>query len=97
MDDTLRIAIDGEIDHHRATRLREDFSLMLRDPDVHHMVIDMRGVSMMDSSGIALMYGWYRQLEPRRGSIALTHVPPVVAKVMRIGGLHTVMSVKEEA
>ena len=51
----LTIALDGEIDHHRARKVIESIESKIEvyTPDV--CVLDFRDVSFMDSSGIGMI------------------------------------------
>ena len=92
--DTLIITLDGDVDHTAADQLRGEFLLLVRNAAICHIWVEMGRVSMMDSSGLALLLGWYRQVAARGGSLTLKGVSLSVGKVLRIGGLHKLMCVE---
>ncbi len=85
---TVTAYLQGEIDHHSAAALREEIDSCLTEGQVSLLILDFGGVTFMDSSGIGLVMGRYRQMEYAGGSLQLVNLPPHIYKVMRIAGLH---------
>ena len=52
-----------------------------------HVVLDLRAVTFMDSSALAVVLAANRRLEATGGALRLTHVAPDVCRVLRICGL----------
>ena len=50
----LVVYLEGELDHNTAAGMRAEIDNQLRDRSVMDLIIDMGGVTFMDSSGI----GW---------------------------------------
>lgn len=76
--------LDGEIDHHnaRAIRTRIDDTVNRQRPKL--LVLDFRGVTFMDSSGIGLVMGRFRQMQQvENGKLQVTGVTAQTAKVMK--------------
>ncbi|MCL2434117.1 MAG: STAS domain-containing protein [Clostridia bacterium] len=96
-DGCLSVALNGEIDSHAAGQLRAAFALVVRDEQVINLHINMRGVTLMDSSGIGLLVGWYRTVSGRGGRVYLDDVQPVVARVLGISGMRSILHIKEVA
>nr|MDD6336460.1 STAS domain-containing protein [bacterium] len=91
------ITLTGEIDHHAAAYLRGRYQLLMHCQTPRQLIIDMQGVTLMDSSGIGLLIGWYRKLEPVGGKMMLQGVRPQVARVMHISGLDQILDIQEVA
>ncbi len=79
--------LGGELDHHSAREMREaiDASIELNMPSL--LVLDFSGVSFMDSSGIGLVMGRYRNLQPTGAQLHITGTSPQITKVMRLSGI----------
>lgn len=77
----------GEIDHHTAREMREtiDGAIELNMPTL--LVLDFGGVSFMDSSGIGLVMGRYRNLIKSGAELHITGAAPNIYKVMKLAGL----------
>ena len=79
--------LSGEIDHHSAREMREciDSAVELNMPTL--LVLDFSEVSFMDSSGIGLVMGRYRNLQKSGADLHITGAPPNINKVMKLAGL----------
>ena len=79
--------LGGEIDHHTAKEMREtiDNAVELNMPTL--LVLDLKDVSFMDSSGIGLVMGRYKRLKPMGASLHVTNTSPQPGKVMKLAGL----------
>ena len=62
----LHAALSGELDHHSAAAVRQALDAAMED-GVRELVLDLSGVSFMDSSGIGVILGRYRILRARGG------------------------------
>ena len=83
-EDTLTVILPKEIDHHAAKPIREktDTEIFLNSPKF--LVIDFSGVSFMDSSGIGLVMGRYRNLVKSGAELHITGAPPQIYKMMKL-------------
>ena len=91
---TVTAYLQGEIDHHCAAALREEIDSYLTEGQVSLLILDFGGVTFMDSSGIGLVMGRYRQIEHCGGSLQITNAPRQIYKVMRIAGLHKLATIE---
>ncbi len=87
--------LSGEIDHHSAaaTRKQIDDSADLNMPEL--LILDFTRVSFMDSSGIGLVMGRYRNLAPRGTKLHITGTSPQIYKVMKLSGLQKLATIDE--
>ncbi len=79
--------LEGELDHHSAKPIREaiDSALELNMPSL--LVLDFSGVTFMDSSGVGLVMGRYRLLNPKGGEIHITGTNPLIYKLLMLSGI----------
>lgn len=59
--ETVTAFLEGEIDHHSAAQMREAIDAELIGGTAKLLILDFRDVTFMDSSGIGLVMGRYRQ------------------------------------
>ena len=78
----------GEIDHHNAAEMREkiDEAIDCNMPSL--LVLDFSGVSFMDSSGIGLIMGRYRNLQKLGAKMTVTGASPQISKILRLAGMN---------
>ena len=79
--------LDGEIDHHTASVIRNEIDAAVEKNMPTLLVLDFRDVSFMDSSGIGLVMGRYKLLKPMGASLHVTNTSPQIGKVMKLAGL----------
>lgn len=83
--------LDGEIDHHSASAVREeiDSAIMLNSPQV--LKLDFDAVTFMDSSGVGLVMGRYRTLSMTSGGqLIVSNLSAQNYKVMKLSGLEKI-------
>jgi len=84
---TLIVALEGELDHIQAERLRAQIDAAYDKSPCKHIVFDMTKVSFMDSSGIGMVIGRYKNAEKRGGQLALANMTDGIARLFEISGL----------
>ena len=75
-DSALTIALSGEIDHHAARELMAQLDQAIAERLPAHLVLDLSGVTFMDSSGIAVLLRARRQLGHTGGPCGWPISPP---------------------
>lgn len=87
--------ISGELDHHNARQMREtiDGAIELNMPTL--LIIDFSEVSFMDSSGVGLVMGRYRELARTGAELSLTGMSDSVYKMMKLAGIEKLASLEK--
>ena len=88
---TLRVRLDGELDHRRTVEIRAELDSLLADPGVRRLVFDLSGLEFMDSSGIGMMIGRYKLMRRRGGSVAVMPGGARMDRIMRLSGLYEII------
>ena len=83
----LIAAPEGELDHHQAERLRAQIDAAYEKSPCKHLILDMGDVSFMDSSGLGMIIGRYKNTEKRGGQLALSNMNASISKLFDISGL----------
>ncbi len=93
--EVLTAYLNGEIDHHSAAAIRAkiDNAAELNMPSL--LVLDFTGVNFMDSSGIGLVMGRYRNLSRTGAKLHITGTSPQIYKVMKLSGIEKLATVDE--
>ena len=94
--DVLLVRLVGELDQCSASGIRRDLDQMLLDPRVRHLVIDLKDMPFMDSSGLGVILGRYRMMQERGGTVSLMHLSPQVKRVYDLSGMARIIPVVEE-
>ena len=89
--DTVTVRVTGELDHCSAQRVRRELDGIIADPGVKKLVLDLGQMSFMDSSGIGVILGRYRELAMRGGTLSVKNMNPQVEKVFLLSGMKQVI------
>lgn len=86
-DRNLLLKLIGELDHHAARDTIRELDLAIDAALPRNLVLDMEGVTFMDSSGIAVILKAYRRMQHLNGSMLLCHVPGQARRVLDAAGI----------
>lgn len=84
---TLIIQISGEIDHHTAAELRRQTESAFEQMGGRNIIFGFQEVTFMDSSGIGVMIGRYKQIQSLGGRIAIACPNEKIEEIIRLSGL----------
>ncbi len=85
------ISMNAELDHHLAEEMRGVVDSIIEDRNVCDIVFDFGRISFMDSAGIGLIMGRYRQIKDI-GRIYVTGVNEAIDRILLISGLHKIIT-----
>lgn len=94
--DWLWIQLPAEVDHYQAERLREAVKKKMQEQYVKYVVFDFRNTQMMDSSGIGLVTGRYREMAARGGQVYVSHVSEKLQKLLTLSGIYRIVTPLEQ-
>jgi anti-sigma B factor antagonist len=92
VDGRTVVQVAGEIDVYTAPQLRELLDQQI-DAGRYHLVVDLSGVSFMDSTGLGVLVGRLKQIRLHDGSMELVCPHDRVLKVFIITGLDKVFAI----
>ena len=86
--DALVVQLSGELDHSAASQIRGELDALIAGKGIRRLVLDLNGLSFMDSSGIGLIIGRYKQMARRGGSVAVFGADARMDKIFDMAGLY---------
>ena len=86
-DAVMTIRLPEEVDHFVADRLREEAGEILVERNVREVVFDFRKTVFMDSSGIGLVMGRFREMELIGGKVRAVHVGERMRRILVMSGV----------
>ncbi len=92
--------MSGELDLSSATTFKERVDQELRSTGAPNLVLNLRGLDFVDSTGLGAILGRMRQVTSGGGKLVLASVPPKVVSMLEMAGLASLMPVarsEEEA
>ena len=87
----LHVALSGELDHHSAEQTRIMLDTLLKDVTIRELVLDLSGMSFMDSAGLGVVLGRFRKLSMRGGKLIVKGVRPSIDRIFRMSGLYAIV------
>lgn len=93
-DRNLLLEFSGELDHHGARNALREVELAVDAALPRNLVLDLSGVTFMDSSGIALILRAQQKLQLMDGNILVRNVPAQARRVLEAANLGRLVSIK---
>ena len=85
--------LSGEIDHHNAKELRTELDRFIIAVQPPQLVIDMKNITFMDSSGIGLIMGRSKLLKECGGKLEVREAQPYIKRVLKRSGIERIVKV----
>ena len=93
-DRNLLLELSGELDHHGARDAIRELELAIDAALPKKLVLDMGGVTFMDSSGIALILRAQQRMQLMDGSLLVCSVPAQARRVLDAAGIGRLVTIR---
>ncbi|MGQ9496960.1 MAG: STAS domain-containing protein [Desulfotomaculales bacterium] len=87
VDGVLVVRLKGEIDLNTCDVLRSELDRLLKLHNSPHLVLNLGDVVFVDSSGLGVILGRYRQLTEANKRLAIVGLQPQVKRAFELSGL----------
>ena len=94
VDRKLLLELTGEVDHHGARDALRQLELAVDAALPSQLVLDLSGVTFMDSSGIALILRAQQRMQLLDGSVLVCNVPPQARRVLDAAGIGRLVTIR---
>ncbi|MCI6055669.1 STAS domain-containing protein [Dysosmobacter sp.] len=94
VDRKLLLELSGEVDHHGARDAIRQLELAVDAALPRQLVLDMAGVTFMDSSGIALILRAQQRMQLLDGSLLVCNVPSQARRVLDAAGIGRLVTIR---
>jgi anti-sigma F factor antagonist len=91
----LIVRLRGELDHHTADIVRLRMEEAILKSTVQHVVLSLKDLIFMDSSGLGVILGRYKQLKAKGGVMAVCDVNKSVYRLLELSGLFKILAVHD--
>ena len=89
-DDILIANLDGELDHHSSTVVREEIDKTVDAFHSKHLIFNFEKVTFMDSSGIGVIMGRYNKISHLEGKLIITGCSEYIDRILDMAGIYTI-------
>ncbi|MGM8211669.1 anti-sigma F factor antagonist [Virgibacillus sp. W0430] len=90
-ENVLVVRLAGELDHHEANYLREEWQNTLYNNPVKHIILNLEAVTFMDSSGLGVILGRYKEVLQLGGEMIVCSISPPIARLFEMSGLFKII------
>lgn len=90
--DTVVLAIEGSVDIYTSPELRGELKVAL-DSQAPRLVVDMEGVSFVDSSGLATLIEALQRINGYSGKLVLCNLSKTVHGVFELANLDSIFQI----
>lgn len=95
LDLLFEVKVQGEIDVYTAPKLREIVS-PLSEKEKANIVIDLSGVSYMDSTGLGVIVGVFKSIRSHDGELKLVGLSERLKRLFEITGLADIININSQ-
>lgn len=89
----LIIHFYGELDHHLTEKARIKIDQKYIDNNLRNVILDLTQLSLMDSSGIGLIMGRYKNTKERNGKVLIISSNTYIDRIIKMSGLLKIIEV----
>ncbi|TQS74470.1 anti-sigma F factor antagonist [Ornithinibacillus gellani] len=91
----LIVRLAGELDHHESEMLRKSWKDMLYQHGVQHVIVNLEDVTFMDSSGLGVILGRYKEVLQLGGKMVVCALSPSIKRLFEMSGLFKIVQLEE--
>lgn len=95
-DKLLIVKLKEEIDHHVAEKIRRKVDYEIQRYLPKKVIFDFSGVNFMDSAGIGMIIGRYKQISMFGATTEICNVCVQVQKILQMSGITKLIKVYTE-
>lgn len=89
----LVVKLDGEIDHHSVSEIREGIDRMIAETKPKNLVLELSEIDFMDSSGLGLVLGRYRRLTEIGSKMYIKNPGERTEKILCMAGVDKLIKI----
>lgn len=95
-ENCLTIFLPQEVDHHNAEEIKRESDKLIERKHIKYVIFDFQKTDFMDSSGIGVIMGRYRQIYLLGGEVWAVHASDRMKKNLTMSGVTTIIQLYEE-
>lgn len=92
----LTVFLPREVDHHAAEEMRKSIDAIIDQNHIKIVIFDFQDTDFMDSSGIGVIMGRYKNVYLLGGEVWAVHVNERMKKILSLSGVTKILHIYEE-
>ncbi len=89
------LEVQGDVDLYNVGELKQAIFKLLDTEDIKSLIIDMNGISYMDSSGIGALVAGQKKVKTKQGKFALLNIKDEVLNILKLATLDQFFTIYE--
>jgi len=90
----LVVRLKGELDHHTADHVKQRMEEAIENGSLH-VILSVKDLTFMDSSGLGVILGRYKQITAKGGKMVVCDMSPSVYRLFEMSGLFKILSIQD--
>lgn len=90
---TLAVKVNGEFDIMTAEEFKRTVDVFLDGRHARSLLVDLSGVTFIDSSGLGAILGRYKKVEQQKGKMVIACPKAQVKKILEVSGIDKVVRI----
>lgn len=78
----------GELDHHSSQQVKAELDEVIKEHRDADLILDLRNLSFMDSSGLGVVLGRYKRLKVYGNNMYIKNANRQIEKVFDVSGIY---------
>lgn len=95
-ENCLTIFLPKEVDHHNAEEIRRSTDVVIDKNHIKYIIFDFLETKFMDSSGIGVIMGRYKNIKLIGGEVWAVHTNTRMKKILKMSGVTKLIQIYEE-
>ena len=94
-DAILTVHLPQDLDHPQSDWIRKETDRIMSRTYVKRIVFDFENTEFMDSSGIGVIMGRYKNMRFMGGTVIAVHVNERIRRILTLSGVYKVLDIYE--
>lgn len=87
----LLVRVTGELDHHKASIIKEEVDSLMRSTNAVNVIFDFSELEFMDSSGIGVIMGRYKKVRTLGGKVIAFGADAAILRIIEMSGIDKII------
>ena len=93
--DFLIVRLRGELDMDAVSKFRNRVIELMEEKKLNNLLLDMAEVQFIDSTGIGVLLGRYREIKSQGGELVLINLDKNIRRLLKLSGILNLVDVYE--
>lgn len=89
--DCITAQLYGELDHHSSQQVKAELDGVIKKYRNLNLILDLKNLSFMDSSGLGVLLGRYKKLKAGGNSMYIKNANRQIEKVFDVSGIYKII------